>query len=72
MLSFNPDRLSYVIIPVIRIKDKNIGKLLLIFHSTVDKSVGIDNAAHIYKLTKHPTNFISLDDTKYVVSVVAA
>lgn len=27
---------------------------LLIFHSPVDRIVGIDNAAHIYKLAKHP------------------
>jgi len=61
---------------------KNLGKPLLIFHSPVDKTVAIDNAAHIYKLAKHPKSFISLDDAdhlltneedaKYVGSVAAA
>lgn len=61
---------------------RNLGKALLIFHSPVDKTVGIDNAAHIYKLAKHPKSFISLDDAdhlltneddaKYVGSVAAA
>lgn len=65
--------------------DKIIGTLekpLLLFHSPVDQTVGIDNAAHIYKLAKHPKSFISLDDAdhlltneedaKYVGSVAAA
>ncbi|MFH5832755.1 alpha/beta hydrolase family protein [Halalkalibaculum sp. DA384] len=61
---------------------RNLGKALLIFHSPVDNTVGIDNAAHIYKLAKHPKSFISLDDAdhllsneedaKYVGSVAAA
>jgi len=60
----------------------NLNKPLLIFHSPVDQTVGIDNAAHIYKLAKHPKSFISLDDAdhlltneedaKYVGSVAAA
>jgi putative redox protein len=61
---------------------KHLGRPLLIFHSPVDQTVGIDNAAHIYKLAKHPKSFISLDDAdhlltneedaKYVGSVAAA
>jgi len=61
---------------------KNLEKPLLIFHSPVDNTVGIDNAAHIYKLAKHPKSFISLDDAdhlltneedaKYVGSVASA
>jgi len=61
---------------------KNLDRPLLIFHSPVDQTVGIDNAAHIYKLAKHPKSFISLDDAdhllsneedaKYVGSVTAA
>lgn len=59
-----------------------LGKPLLIFHSPIDQTVGIDNAAHIYKLARHPKSFISLDDAdhlltneedaKYVGSVAAA
>lgn len=61
---------------------RNLGRALLIFHSPVDQTVGIENAAHIYKLAKHPKSFISLDnadhllmkekDAKYVGSVAAA
>jgi len=61
---------------------RNLDRSLLIFHSPVDQTVGIDNAAHIYKLAKHPKSFISLDDAdhlltneedaKYVGSVTAA
>jgi len=60
----------------------NLDRPLLIFHSPVDQTVGIDNAAHIYKLAKHPKSFISLDDAdhlltneedaKYVGSVTSA
>lgn len=61
---------------------RNLERALLIFHSPVDKTVGIENAAHIYKLAKHPKSFISLDDadhlltndedSKYVADVTAA
>lgn len=61
---------------------RNLDKALLIFHSPMDQTVGIDNAAHIYTLAKHPKSFISLDradhlltkeeDAKYVGSVTAA
>lgn len=61
---------------------RQLDEPLLIFHSPVDQTVGIENAAHIYKLAKHPKSFISLDDAdhllsnsedaKYVGSVTAA
>lgn len=61
---------------------RDLGKALVIFHSPVDEIVSIDNAAHIYKLARHPKSFISLDsadhllsneeDAKYVGSVTAA
>lgn len=47
---------------------RNLNKALLIFHSPVDKTVGIDNAAHIYKLAKHPKSFISLDDADHLLT----
>ncbi|MDR9418060.1 alpha/beta hydrolase family protein [Gracilimonas sp.] len=47
---------------------QNLGKALLIFHSPIDKTVGIDNAAHIYKLAKHPKSFISLDDADHLLT----
>lgn len=61
---------------------RNLDKALVIFHSPIDEVVGIDNAAHIYKMARHPKSFISLDkadhlltneeDAKYVGSVAAA
>tara|TARA_R110001592_G_scaffold692_2_gene3786 strand:- start:4108 stop:5337 length:1230 start_codon:yes stop_codon:yes gene_type:complete len=57
-------------------------KALLIFHSPVDATVGIDNAAAIYGAAKHPKSFVSLDnadhllsrkeDAEYVAGVIAA
>lgn len=61
---------------------RDLGKALVIFHSPVDEIVSIDNAAHIYKLARHPKSSISLDNTdhlltneddaKYIGSVAAA
>lgn len=57
-------------------------KALLIFHSPVDTTVGIENAASIYSAAKHPKSFVSLDnadhllsrreDAVYVANVIAA
>lgn len=47
---------------------RSLDRSLLIFHSPVDQTVGIDNAAHIYKLAKHPKSFISLDDADHLVT----
>jgi uncharacterized OsmC-like protein/fermentation-respiration switch protein FrsA (DUF1100 family) len=59
-----------------------LGRPLLIFHSPVDQTVSIDNAALIYKAARHPKSFVSLDnadhllldprDSLYVGSVLAA
>lgn len=46
----------------------NLDKPLLIFHSPIDDTVGIENAAHIYKLAKHPKSFISLDDADHLLT----
>jgi uncharacterized OsmC-like protein/alpha/beta superfamily hydrolase len=57
-------------------------RALLIFHSPVDNTVGIDNASQIYLAARHPKSFVSLDqadhllsnekDSLYVGSVIAA
>lgn len=52
--------------------DAHIGKLrrpLLIFHSSIDTIVSIDQAAHIYTAAKHPKSFISLDTADHLLSV---
>ena len=61
---------------------RNLGRALLIFHSPIDRVVGIDNAAYIFQAAQHPKNFISLDgadhllmeesDSRYVGSIVGA
>ncbi len=51
--------------------DKRIRELdraLLILHSPTDKTVGIDNAGHIFKHAKHPKSFISLDTADHLLS----
>lgn len=46
---------------------RNLDRPLLIFHSPIDQTVGVDNAAHIYKLAKHPKSFISLDEADHLL-----
>lgn len=64
-------------------KIKNLRRALLVMHSPIDTTVGIENAQRIYELAKHPKSFISLDnadhllmksptDSKYVAAVLAA
>lgn len=60
---------------------ENLDRALVIFHSPIDNTVGIDNAAEIFVQAKHPKSFISLDnadhllrkeeDSKYVGSMLA-
>ena len=61
---------------------RNLKKALLIFHSPVDETVGIDNAAKIFQYARHPKSFISLDradhllmnaaDAEYVGAMIAS
>ena len=61
---------------------KGLGKAFLIFHSPQDRVVGIDNAADMYAVAKHPKSFVSLDgadhllmnkaDAEYVGEVIAS
>ena len=60
----------------------SLGRPLLIFHSPVDATVGIENAASIFHHARHPKSFVSLDtadhlltrrdDARYVGEVLAA
>jgi uncharacterized OsmC-like protein/pimeloyl-ACP methyl ester carboxylesterase len=60
----------------------NLRKALLIMHSPVDETVGIDNATRIFVEAKHPKSFVSLAaadhllsnrrDAAYVGDVIAA
>ncbi|MGD2269531.1 MAG: bifunctional alpha/beta hydrolase/OsmC family protein, partial [Desulfobacterales bacterium] len=60
---------------------QNLKKSLVVFHSPLDQTVGIENAARIFKAARHPKSFISLDkadhlltnpqDSQYVGMVIA-
>ena len=43
-------------------------KALIVFHSPVDATVGIENAAKIFQAAKHPKSFVSLDDADHLLT----
>lgn len=43
-------------------------KPLLIFHSPLDQTVGVDNAGEIFIAAKHPKSFISLDKADHLLT----
>jgi uncharacterized OsmC-like protein/pimeloyl-ACP methyl ester carboxylesterase len=45
-----------------------LGKALLVFHSPVDRVVGIDNAARLFEAARHPKSFVSLDRADHLLS----
>lgn len=47
---------------------KNLRRALLVLHSPMDNTVGIENASKIFAAAKHPKSFISLDDADHLVS----
>ena len=61
---------------------RGMKQALLIFHSPIDNTVGIENAGRIFEAARHPKSFISLDhadhllmreeDSRYVGTVTAA
>ena len=61
---------------------QNLKKALLVFHSPVDNTVSIENAAKIFQYARHPKSFISLDqadhllmnaaDARYVGAMIAS
>ncbi len=51
--------------------EQHIGELsaaLLVFHSPIDETVSIDQAAKIYQAAKHPKSFISLDNANHLLT----
>ncbi len=60
---------------------RELDRALLVFHSPLDDVVGIDSAAKIFTMARHPKSFISLDradhlltdeaDARYVGAMVA-
>ena len=46
---------------------ENLDKALLVMHAPLDETVGIENAAHIYRKAKHPKSFISLHEADHLL-----
>jgi len=82
-----PFRLSGAFVRDVREQDQDrriaaLGRALLVLHSPVDATVGIDNASHIFLTARHPKSFVSLDhadhlltkpaDADYAAGVIAA
>ncbi len=47
---------------------ENLKRALLILHAPRDTVVGIDNAADIFKVARHPKSFVTLDDADHLIS----
>jgi len=43
-------------------------RALLVLHSPIDNTVGIENAAEIFLAARHPKNFVSLDGADHLLS----
>lgn len=41
---------------------------LLVMHAPLDEVVGIDNAAELYAMARHPKSFVSLDDADHLLT----
>jgi len=47
---------------------RGLDRALIIFHSPIDNTVGIENAQKIFVAAKHPKSFISLDDADHLLT----
>lgn len=47
---------------------KALKAALLVMHAPLDQTVGIDNAAEIFRAAKHPKSFVTLDDADHLIS----
>src|SRR5690606_38901109 len=45
-----------------------VRKAFLIFHSPLDKTVGIESASKIFSSIKHPKSFVSLDYADHLIT----
>ncbi len=46
----------------------DLGRPLLILHSPIDNTVGIDNAAELFTIARHPKSFVTLDDADHLLT----
>lgn len=47
---------------------RTLDRALLLFHSPIDRIVGVENAARIFQAAKHPKSYISLDDANHLLT----
>ena len=47
---------------------EGLGRALLIMHSPTDEVVGIDNAARLYDMARHPKSYVSLDGADHLLT----
>lgn len=47
---------------------RTLDRPLLIFHSPIDRTVGVENAAQIFNAAKHPKSFMSLDNADHLLT----
>ena len=46
----------------------SLKKALLVLHSPIDQTVGVENASGIFTAAKHPKSFVSLDNADHLLS----
>ncbi len=47
---------------------RTLKRALLVLHSPIDNTVGIDNAAEIFQAARHPKSFVSLDGADHLLT----
>lgn len=47
---------------------RNLGAALLVMHSPIDSTVGVDNARRIFDAARHPRSFIALDGADHLLT----
>ncbi|NKB67172.1 MAG: alpha/beta fold hydrolase [Candidatus Latescibacteria bacterium] len=47
---------------------RQLRRALLVMHAPLDRTVGVDNAAHIFDAALHPKSFVSLDKADHLLS----
>jgi len=52
----------------LRDKVANLRKPLLVLHSPIDNTVGVENASAIFQAARHPKSFVSLDQADHLLT----
>ncbi len=47
---------------------KKLNRALLVLHSPIDQTVGIENASEIFGAAKHPKSYVSIDNADHLLS----